>query len=416
MTFFCVSANTQDASIIYKSVVNSTVTIETDLMIGSGFFIDKNIIATNFHVIQGASEAFCFVNNSSEKFKFDGYVSVDKSSDLILLRVSSIERTPIKITKDSVSPGDKIFVIGSPKGLPASISDGIISGLRSIEGIDLLQITAPISHGSSGGPVLNTKGELVGISIGQLPDGQNLNFAIYKSKLEVLLIKKNLITYPITDFYNVVGTLKDSRDGQVYKTVKIGSQIWMAENLKSTMLNDGTPLTLIEDFNNSYSKIPSYCFYDNDTSYLRTYGALYNWYTVKTGKICPIGWRVPSVSDWLKLSLYFDPNTQQGIIGKNNVHSQITGGKLKSISDWNIPNSNADNESNFSALPAGYRIENGAFVNKGIYSFWWSTNETPPSFGGHFAIYFFLYHKDGNFCSFFSEMLDAFSLRCLKNQ
>jgi len=198
--------------------------------------------------------------------------------------------------------------------------------------------------------------------------------------------------------------------------VKIGSQIWMAENLKSTTLNDGTPLTLIENYNNTYLKTPCYCFYDNDTSNLKTYGALYNWYTVKTGKICPIGWRVPSVSDWIKLSLYLDPNTQQGILGNNNIHSQFAGGKLKNTSGWNNPNLYADNESNFSALPSGYMIENGAFVNKGIYSFWWSTNEAPQSFGGHFAIYFFLHHKDGNFCSYFSEMLDAFSIRCIKNQ
>ncbi|MCF8328890.1 MAG: trypsin-like peptidase domain-containing protein [Crocinitomicaceae bacterium] len=183
----------QDASLIYKNTVNSTVTIITDDgSQGSGFFVAPNIIATNYHVMEGATNASCYLNNSDKEYKIDGYVGIDKTVDLILLKVSTLNKPVIKLAVTTASIGQKVYVIGSPRGLPATISDGIISGMRDFEGIKLLQMTASISPGSSGGPVLNSNGELLGISVSQLTDGQNLNFAIPKSYLQILLdYKKN---------------------------------------------------------------------------------------------------------------------------------------------------------------------------------------------------------------------------------
>ena len=177
----------QDASLIYKNTVNSTVTILTNDGQGSGFFVAPNIIATNYHVVEGATNASCILNNSDIEYKIDGYVGVDESVDLILLKVSTLNKPAIKFAVTTASIGQKVYVIGSPQGLPATISDGIISGMRDFEGIKLLQMTASISPGSSGGPVLNSSGELIGISVSQLTEGQNLNFAIPKSYLQILL-------------------------------------------------------------------------------------------------------------------------------------------------------------------------------------------------------------------------------------
>ncbi len=187
----------QDATAIYNNTVNSTVTIETDIGLGSGFFVGKNIIVTNYHVIAGSSIAYCYLSNSTIKFKIDGYLASDKESDLILLQVSGLNMPKVKMSEIAVSPGQKVYVIGSPIGLPATISDGIVSGLREFKGIKLIQITAPISHGSSGGPVLNSQGEVVGISVGQMNDGQNLNFAIPRINLERLLNHKKSYSIPI---------------------------------------------------------------------------------------------------------------------------------------------------------------------------------------------------------------------------
>lgn len=400
----------QDATLIYKNTVSSTVTIETDIGLGSGFFVSKNVIVTNYHVIKDANEAYCYTNNSSTKFKIEGYLAVDKSVDLILLKVSGLDRASIKIATSSISPGQKVYVIGSPKGLPASISDGIVSGLRDFEGKKLIQITAPISPGSSGGPVLNANGELIGVSVGQYKEGQNLNFAIPKSNLEVLLKKMSSSPLSITKLYDKFGSFTDNRDGETYKTVKIGTQIWMAENLRTTKFNDDTPIPLVSD-PIAWSKLTTsgYCWYNNDASrYKDIYGSLYNWYTVNMGNLCPTGWHLPSDTEWTLLTSFLG--------GEN-----VAGGKLKSTDGWNSPNfdgtnTGATNETGFTALSGGYRFfEDGSFnfFFCGFQGNWWTSTE--HSSINSLAWCRILIFDDNNVKRFFNYKSSGLSVRCVKD-
>jgi len=103
-----------------------------------------------------------------------------------------------------------------------------------------------------------------------------------------------------------IGTITDI-DGNYYTTVTIGTQVWMVENLKTTKYNDGTGIPLVTD-NTVWCNLstPGYCWYNNDeTTYKNPYGALYNWHTVHTGKLCPSGWHVPTDSEWITLTSYF---------------------------------------------------------------------------------------------------------------
>jgi uncharacterized protein (TIGR02145 family) len=400
----------QDATVIYKNSVSSTVTIETDIGLGSGFFIRDNVIVTNFHVIEGASEAYCYTNNSSTKYKIEGYLAVDKSVDLILLKVLGLNRTALKIATSSVSPGQKVYVIGSPKGLPASISDGIISGLRDFEGYKLIQITAPISPGSSGGPVLNSNGEVIGVSVGQYKDGQNLNFAIPKSNLELLLKTMTSSSLSLAKLYNKFGSFIDNRDGEIYKTVKIGTQIWMTENLRTTKFNDGTPIPLVSDpIAWSNLTTPAYCWYNNDESkYKAIYGPLYNWYIVNMGNLCPIGWHLPSDTEWTLLTTFLGGE-------------YVAGGKLKSMTGWNSPNfdgtnTGATNETGFTALPGGYRFfEDGSFnfFYSGFQGNWWSSTEHPSI--NSLAWCRIMIFDDYNVKRFFNYKSSGLSVRCIKD-
>jgi uncharacterized protein (TIGR02145 family) len=385
--WFAYNTFAQDATLIYKTTVNSTVTIETDIGLGSGFFIGDSIIATNFHVIEGASEAYCYTNNSSTKFKIDGYVAVDKQIDLILLKVSGLNRKSIKVSLGSVEPGQKIFAMGSPKGLPATISDGIVSGLRDFDGYKLIQITAPISHGSSGGPVLDAKGELIGVSVGQYEGGQNLNFAIPKSNIELLLKTQSSHPISINTLTNFSGIFIDGRDGTTYKTIKIGNQTWMAENL-----NFNTHPVLFEGKPSISSD--SWC-YEGKIENCSKYGRLYIW--KKAIEVCPTGWHLPTDTEWSTLTEYLG---WEGIAGK----------KLKSQNGWNSPNTSATNERGFSALPGGYGIptlSSGA----GETGFWWSSSESSPEEAWSRNI---LKNKDDLFRHSVGKGMGA-SVRCIKD-
>jgi hypothetical protein len=207
----------QDASLVYNKTVNSTVTIITDNgSQGSGFFVAPNIIATNYHVVEGATNASCYLNSSATEYKIDGYVGIDKSVDLILLKVSTLNKPAIKLALTTASIGQKVFVLGSPRGLPATISDGIISGMRDFDGTKLLQMTASLSPGSSGGPVLNSIGELIGVSVSQLTDGQNLNFAIPKSYLQILLDFKSATPKDLSTIKDTTETNTEKNKDSLY--------------------------------------------------------------------------------------------------------------------------------------------------------------------------------------------------------
>lgn len=158
--------------------------------------------------------------------------------------------------------------------------------------------------------------------------------------------------------------LKDI-DGNIYRTVEIGTQVWMAENLKTTKLSDGREIPLVASDKWYKSTTYSYCWYKNNSaSFANPYGALYNWYTVNTGKLCPDGWHVPSDTEWVALSDFLGGE-------------DIAGGKLKETgtSHWNSPNIDATNETGFTAIPGGGRWMIGRFDLLGRNGYMWSTTE-----------------------------------------
>jgi hypothetical protein len=169
-------------------VVKSTVTIITDAgTLGSGFYVAPNVIATNYHVVEGATKVKCILTNTSIETSVTGYVAVDKDADLILLKVKGTPKTPLKLAHGNVVSGQIIYAIGAPQGMEGTISDGIVSAVRTAKNLTFIQITAPISQGSSGGPVVNRIGEVVGISTLIHSGGQNLNFAVNYSHLQALM-------------------------------------------------------------------------------------------------------------------------------------------------------------------------------------------------------------------------------------
>jgi len=170
------------------------------LWLGSGFFISQDgDIITNYHVLQGAGSAEVKTLDG-KTYPITHIVAVDEQSDIIRLSVDIpsqyVQPLPLSTTIPEV--GERIIVYGSPMGLEKTVSDGIISAIREVPGYGkLIQITAPISPGSSGSPVLNMKGEVIGIATFQMVEGQNLNFAIPNERIVRLNLteeKKKSIT------------------------------------------------------------------------------------------------------------------------------------------------------------------------------------------------------------------------------
>ena len=163
--------------------------------LGSGFFVKEDVVATNLHVIEGAASGYAKIVGKKPKYDIAGFVAIDQQRDLVLLKVQGV-KAPTLVLADSndVAVGDEVYAIGNPQGLEGTFSKGIVSSVRKVKKDSLLQITAPISPGSSGGPVLNTKGRVVGVSVATFKSGQNLNFAIPVSYLRPLLSRKNPLT------------------------------------------------------------------------------------------------------------------------------------------------------------------------------------------------------------------------------
>ncbi len=181
---------------IAEKVLAATVSLEmqdatgTPVRHGSGFCIQQNLIATNYHVIQDTvlGTAKLVGQEISEKHPIEGVVATDEANDLALLKITVPGVKQLVLgDSENVRIGETIYVCGNPKGLEGTFSDGIISSIRRGAADTHFQMTAPISPGSSGGPVVNARGEVIGVSSRIMEAGQNLNFAIPSEFLRQLL-------------------------------------------------------------------------------------------------------------------------------------------------------------------------------------------------------------------------------------
>lgn len=137
----------------------------------------------------------------------------------------------------------------------------------------------------------------------------------------------------------------------------------MAENLRATKYIDGADIPNVTDKTGwNKAKIGAYCWYNNERTNRIKYGAIYNWYTVNNGKLCPVGWSVPADSEWTMLENYLGG-------------SKIAGGKMKAVIGWVDPNTGATNSSGFTANPGGGRSDYGEFAGKGSAAGWWSSTK-----------------------------------------
>jgi uncharacterized protein (TIGR02145 family) len=204
----------------------------------------------------------------------------------------------------------------------------------------------------------------------------------------------------------VYGSVTDAA-GNAYKTIQIGTQTWMAENLSTTKYNDGIYIPFIND-DLEWVKLstPGYCYYrDDELSYKKNFGALYNWFAVNTGKLCPTGWHVPSQEDWATLSTHLG--------GEASAYTKL---KESGTTHWIAPNYGT-NESGFTSLPGGYRYgfysaghSTGYFNYLGTDGYWWTSKEYSATEARYLHMF------ESRFVSFGSNYKPyGHSVRCVMN-
>jgi uncharacterized protein (TIGR02145 family) len=211
----------------------------------------------------------------------------------------------------------------------------------------------------------------------------------------------------------------DAVNDKHYRTVRIGSQCWMAENLASINYNDDSSIPQVGD-PNTWSNLttPGLCWYNNDDSNEDTYGIIYNWYAVNTGNLCPVGWHVPTDAEWTTLQDYliasgynYDGTTSDNKIAK----------AMASYSNWYSSTStgtpgNTDypeyrNKSAFKAMPGGWRTSSGTFYDLGFYGYWWSATQ----YNAINAFFRNLYNQSKSLYGSSDDKKTGSSVRCIKN-
>jgi uncharacterized protein (TIGR02145 family) len=242
------------------------------------------------------------------------------------------------------------------------------------------------------------------------PTGNQFNIHLNNGSVQTFLLSSvDSVTFFTSTQFNTglsYGSVNDI-DGNTYKTIQVGSQIWMAENLRVTKFRNNTALQNISDslgWANVYdnnSRIPTWAYYQNDPSYNAVYGKLYNWFAaVNTNGICPEGWHVPTDGEWTTLTNFLGGEP-------------IAAGKMKSAGTqyWKIPNVEATNSSGFSALAGGLRYYYSSFDFLFDFGTWWSS--TADNDTRSWARY--LSYEYGSVFRTSSIKENGFSIRCIKD-
>jgi tetratricopeptide (TPR) repeat protein len=234
----------QDSTLVLRKVANSTVTILSDSGVcGSGFFIDDSIIATNYHVIKDAKNIFYRINNSPVKYDVRGFVAVDKTFDLILLKVTGINKPPAAVAASEPVVGEKVYAICAANGQPSIISGGKVILKLGLNGDTLLQISTSLSYKANGGPVLNSLGELIGVFVIDYENGQALDIAIPIKYLENLINIKSSIPAPFSEL------------NALAKTPVLAAKAYFQEGLQRFIFEDYK--TALQNFNNAINLYPN---------------------------------------------------------------------------------------------------------------------------------------------------------------
>jgi len=353
----------------------------------SGDIISEQLIGVEIDILQGSSSgSSVYTETHAETSNDYGLINLKIGVGTTTDDFNSInwENGPyfIQVSID-IAGGDNYLMMGAsqllsvPYALHSNSADTVIGDI-----VETQNLTEVLAQNNDGGSV----------QIKNIADPTDEQDVATKAYVEEMLVKGGVIVVDV--------------EKNIYSTLRIGTQVWMSENLKTTKYNDGTEIP-IETDNTLWAGLTTgaYCWLNNDEANKDIFGALYNWYAVDNGNLCPVGWHVPSESEWDILRDYVGGQT-------------VAGGALKETGTvhWTTPNTGATNSSGFSALPGMMRRDGaGAFYSvPGLHAYFWTSDEagSNPANGVHKRLNHNsaeLYPKDDY------GKIAGFSIRCLKD-
>lgn len=172
------------------SIVTVKSTIDGHIQQGSGFFVGKNMIVTNFHLMKGAQTALCFPDDPSKSYKIEGSLNEDEQADLILLKVNNLDMPALPIAQEAVTAGQPVYTLGMAMGSRLT-AEGTVNKLLDLEGTNFISMAAVVSPEYAGGVVLNEKGEVVGVSLGTSSKGSKDHLGVSAEYLLELIKSKS---------------------------------------------------------------------------------------------------------------------------------------------------------------------------------------------------------------------------------
>jgi uncharacterized protein (TIGR02145 family) len=335
----------------------------------------------------------------------DAIISVCDMTGKVLTQYKGyIENYTQEFSLSGIKNGLHIITV---QGNGYQFSEKLLSNRKSTGKANIVKFSSNIQAVAENKSILDSKGVQGNVNM-NYTSGERLKYTAVSGNNSTVMTD-----IPAAD-KTVTFAFTESKDGDnnYYPVVQINTQLWMAENLKTTKYNDGSAIPNITA-NTAWEALTTgaYCDYDNTPANSTIYGRLYNWYAVDNnaatkvasngGKnVCPTSWHVPTDTEWTTLIDYLG-----GV--------SVAGGKLKETGTihWLSPNTGATNETGFTALPGGRRIGNGTYDNVGYYGFWWSATEYSTTDA------WYRYMGYGSIVGFISSYLkrNGFSVRCVRD-
>lgn len=426
---------------IFTSTDPGTVLSDNGLMVTAYHPYTQNILPAGSDIAQ--------VKTAIDQSNIGEYLNSDFMAGTAVIAPDS--KSPVSMTVNRLFA--KVNLILKPIGSATDLSDAVVRlTLNSIADVNFT--TSNVESSSTPAQIIprgtfsvNEEGDWTGVSVITVPQdiqgnnefisltigGNNRNYSLGQDlsivsgqeyDLEVSISRTAediIVSIEVTESpwasglnldFNINEETEDidsvsDYDGNRYEVIKAGPQLWMASNLRTTHYNDGAPINHVPDADQwaIVENEGAYTFYNENESMSERYGLLYNWYTVKTEKLCPEGWHVPTMAEY---EMLFD--FAGGI--------DFAGEAMKSTSGWRnyrneeLPEIQGSNSSGFNGMPGGVRYADGSFSNEGRYGYWW-TSSAESDFES-FGVY--LYYGGAAASSITENNRLGYSVRCIKYQ